>query len=127
MDVYKSSTFEHLEIVETDRRRRWSEDEKLRIKTESLSAPRLMSATATARRHGISRSQLGNWRRAFRAERLIPSMEPAFMPAVIAPRPVSVADDGDAAIVVELPGGGRLRISASAPPALAAAVLKALR
>lgn len=125
MAGHKSSTFERLEIVETGRRRRWSEDEKLRIVMESLSAPRLVSATA--RRHRISRSQLRNWQQAFRAERLGTPLEPAFVPAVLAPGPVLVADDRDAAIVVDLPTGGRLRIAVSAPPALAAAVLKALR
>ena len=39
MDVYKHNAFERLEIVETGRRRRWSDDEKLRIVTESQSAP----------------------------------------------------------------------------------------
>ena len=29
--------FEHLEVVETGRRRRWTEEEKLRIVAESLS------------------------------------------------------------------------------------------
>lgn len=127
MDVHKHSAFERLEIVETGRRRRWSDDEKLRIVMESQSEPRLVSATA--RRHGISRSQLGTWLRSFRAERPAAESEPAFVPAVITPTAISEpgASDADAAIVVELPKGGRLRISASTPPALAAAVLKALR
>ena len=127
MDVHKHNAFEQLEIVETGRRRRWSEDEKFRIVMESQSAPRLVSATA--RRHGISRSQLGTWLRSFRAERLVGQPEPAFLPAVIGPIPVSepVAATDDAAIVVELPKGGRVRIAASTPPALAAAILKALR
>jgi len=48
--------FERLEVVETGRRRRWTEDEKLRIVAESLSGSRQVSSTA--RRHGISRSLL---------------------------------------------------------------------
>lgn len=127
MDVHKHSAFVRLEIVETGRRRRWSDDEKLRIVMESQSSPRLVSATA--RRHGISRSQLGTWLRSFRAERATANPEPAFVPVLIGPEPASepLAVIDDAAIVVELPKGGRLRIAASAPPALAAAVLKALR
>jgi transposase len=58
--------FEPLEVVETGRRRRWSEDEKLRIVAESLSGSRLVSSTA--RRHGISRSLLTTWRRQFRVQ-----------------------------------------------------------
>jgi len=34
-----------LEIVDTGRRRRWTDEEKLRIVEESFSAPRLASAT----------------------------------------------------------------------------------
>ena len=95
---------------------------------ESLSAPRLVSATA--RRHGISRSQLRRWLR----RRFAPNGPAAVGAGVRArgadgPRTMSelVADDRDTAIVVDLPTGGRLRIAASTPPALAAAVLKALR
>ncbi len=58
---------QQLNVVELGRRRRWSEDEKLRIVMESLEAPRLVSATA--RRHGISRSLLMAWRRALKVER----------------------------------------------------------
>ncbi|MER9482863.1 transposase [Mesorhizobium sp. M0494] len=42
--------------MDTGRRRRWSEEEKLRIVEESYSAPR--QAFATARRHGISNQLL---------------------------------------------------------------------
>jgi hypothetical protein len=41
---------ERPKVVDTGRRRRWSEEEKLRIVAESLSGPRLVSATA--RRYG---------------------------------------------------------------------------
>ena len=62
MDSHTHSGFGRLEIVETGRRRRWSEDEKRRIVLESMSGPRLVSATA--RRHNVARSQLLTWRRA---------------------------------------------------------------
>lgn len=86
MDSHKVSAFSRLEVVETGRRRRFSEDEKLRIVLESVAAPRLVSATA--RRHGISRSLLLAWRRAFRAETTEAALPaPAFVPAVIVPEP----------------------------------------
>ena len=68
MDSHKRSTqLERLEMVETGRRRRrWSDDEKLRIAAESFKAPRAKSSTA--RRHGISRSLLMTWRRSFGPE-----------------------------------------------------------
>jgi len=79
MDSHAHRAFERLEIVETGRRRRWSDEEKLKIVLESLAGPRLVSATA--RRHGISRSQLVTWRRAFRAERIGSETGPTFVPA----------------------------------------------
>lgn len=62
----RSAQAERLEVVETGRRRRWSEDEKLEIVLESLQAPRQVAATA--RRYGISRSLLLRWRQSFRPE-----------------------------------------------------------
>jgi transposase len=64
MDVNKySAQIERLEVVETGRRRRWSDDEKLRIVLESLRVPRAISSTA--RRYGISRSLLMQWHKLF--------------------------------------------------------------
>jgi len=57
---WRSAQLRRLEVVEAGRRRRWSEDEKLKIVLESVQAPRQISATA--RRYGLSRSQLLQWR-----------------------------------------------------------------
>src|ERR1700694_1265730 len=83
MDSHKYSTqVERLEVVEAGRRRRWSDDEKLRIVTESLQAPRAISSTA--RRHGISRSLLMTWRRSFNTEPNGPEAQQAgFVPAMV--------------------------------------------
>ncbi|MEO7650575.1 MAG: transposase [Bryobacteraceae bacterium] len=69
-----------LEIVDTGRRRRWPDGEKLRIVEESFSGPRL--ASATARRHGLSKQLLFGWRKAYREGRL--GSVAGFVPAVIA-------------------------------------------
>jgi transposase len=61
MGAHTDSLVSRLEVVEVGRRRRWSDAEKLRIVAESMAGRRLVSATA--RRHGISRSQLYTWRR----------------------------------------------------------------
>ena len=84
MDVHKYSTqIERLDVVETGRRRRWSDDEKLRIVLESLETPRAISSTA--RRHDISRSLLMTWRRAFRPEPVGPDVQQnGFVRAVVA-------------------------------------------
>jgi transposase len=83
MDAHKLMvSAARLEVVETGRRRRWSEEQKLRIVLESLAGPRL--ASATARRHGISRSLLTRWRREFRPTRGEPPVA-GFVPAMVAP------------------------------------------
>ena len=82
MSSHTHSAFGRLEIVETGRRRRWSEDEKVRIVLESLAGPRLVSATA--RRHGVSRAQLLTWRRKLKVEQEAMAT-PSFVPAIIEP------------------------------------------
>ena len=67
MDSNKYSTqVKRLGVVDTGRRRRWTDDEKLKIVLESMQTPRAISSTA--RRYGISRSLLLNWRRSFCTE-----------------------------------------------------------
>ena len=92
MDSHTHSGFGRLEIVETGRRRRWNEDEKRRIVLESMSGPRLVSATA--RRHNVARSQLLAWRRAMLAEETVSA--PCFVPAGLVP------DTGSAAAATAL-------------------------
>ena len=69
-----------LDVVDTGRRRRWTDEAKLRIIAESEGGPRLVSATA--RRHGISPSQLFGWRREFGlgGSRVPAAPEPTFLP-----------------------------------------------
>ena len=82
-----SGLVSRLEVVETGRRRRWSDAEKLRIVAESMAGSRLVSATA--RRHGISRWQLNTWRRQVREGRLVGDETvdgaPAFAAVTLAP------------------------------------------
>ena len=80
MDSHTISALNRLEVVETGRRRRWSEEEKARIVLESLSEPRLVAATA--RHYGLSRSLLVTWRRAFAADQA--KSEAGFVRAVVA-------------------------------------------
>ena len=120
------SQVERLAVVETGRRRRWSEDEKLRIVGESLRGSRLVSATA--RRHGISPSLLYTWRRAFRAQRIgAEGSAPGFMPAMIIPetRPsAGTAPTGRMEIVVAK--GRRIIVDAGVDAAALARVIEVL-
>jgi len=131
MDVNKSSLQgKRLEIVETGRRRRWSEDEKLKIVMESLQYPGQM--TVTARRYGISRSQLYLWRRAFRATQAETSEPQAgFVPATIAMEPLPPAPDSapppdPGTIEIDFANGTRMRVTGATDGATLAAALRAL-
>ncbi|MCG2633263.1 transposase [Bradyrhizobium sp. WYCCWR 13023] len=113
MDSNKFSTqIERFEVVETGRRRRWTDDEKLKIVLESLQAPRAVSSTA--RRYGISRSLLLTWRRSFGARTNdIERPQPAFVPAtVMADQPPAppVAIPGPASGRMEIVIGGACRV-----------------
>ena len=59
------SKVSRLEVLSTGARRRWTLAERRRIVAESYSAP----VSATARRNGLSASQLFNWRRLAREGR----------------------------------------------------------
>jgi transposase len=73
-----------LEVIATGARRRWTPEEKQRIVAESFGAARIVSATA--RRHGLSNSQLFTWRRLAREGKLVVEGDAAaFVPAVVGP------------------------------------------
>jgi transposase len=127
----RSARVERLDVVETGRRRRWSEDEKLRIVLESLQGPRLISATAW--RHGISRSLLLQWRRLFRVEsKGATEQQTGFMPAMVVAETTSVPAvppglaAGDGAIEIEFSGGARMRITGSVDAVVLKAAVAAL-
>lgn len=101
--------FERLEVVESGRRRRWTEEEKLRIVAESLSGSRQVSSTA--RRHGISRSLLTTWRRQFRVQPQ-PGEEAGagFVPAVVLAEGPAVAPSALSSTRMEIVVSGDRRI-----------------
>jgi transposase len=126
-----SAKVERLEVVDTGRRRRWSEDEKLKIVLESLQAPRQVSATA--RRHGISRSQLLQWRRTLRARGTGADAEQRidFVPAVVVAEsqpPVTTPATwaGGGAIEIEFARGARVRVTGAVDASALNAVIDAL-
>lgn len=102
MDILTDShRVSRLEIVDTGRRRRWSDAEKLRIVEESFSGFR--QASATARRHGLSRQLLFSWRRAYREGRLGGGSGSGFVPALVVPE---ISSHGNQSAT----GGGRLEV-----------------
>jgi transposase len=126
-----------VEIFRGQPRRRWSEEDKRRLVAETLVPGE--TVRAVARRHGVNTSQLFTWRKRWRAQFEVP--------AIGAPPPtfaaVEIATAGEASTVreaasevkatapvglieVELPQGGRVRISGGVEPALVTAALRAL-
>jgi transposase len=124
----RSAQVERLEVVDTGRRRRWSEDEKLKIVLESLQAPRQVAATA--RRYGVSRSLLLRWRRSFHPEPKDAVHQAGFVPAMVVPEseairgPVGPASGG--AIEIEFAAGARMRITGTVDAATLKAAVAAL-
>ena len=105
MDSHTDSFLNRLDVLDTGRRRRWSDGEKERIVLESMAGPRQISATA--RRHGIARSQLLAWRRAL-------LVEPIATPSGLIP--MLVTPETDQREDARTMGAG-------APPALAVSAL----
>jgi transposase len=112
-----------------ERRRRWSDEQRLQILTEAF-APGACP-TEVARRHDISTGQLYTWRKKLSVGSVAPVIGsegcPGFAEAVIVDDHLAAMPDIGAALVIELARGRRITIFPSASPALAAAVLKALR
>ena len=114
MDSDKYSTqVERLGVVETGRRRRWTDDEKLKIVLESMQTPRAISSTA--RRYGISRALLLNWRRSFRTEPDgVAVQKSGFVPAMMVADPVALspAAPANGRMVIEIGNDRRIIVDA---------------
>jgi transposase len=103
-------------ITGPERRRRWSAEQKRAIVVESLAPGAVV--TEIARRADICPGQIYRWRREVR-------VGSGFTQVLISP----VGDGAGCpvpAIEIEFAGNARLRIPASIPAGLAAAVVKAL-
>ncbi|MDT3683418.1 MAG: transposase [Pseudorhodoplanes sp.] len=117
------------------RRRTWSDEDKARIVTESLTGEE--SVCAVARRHGLSPQQLFGWRRQLRqmaegAEPQAPQFVPAVIEAPERPRKRTKSrgrrDGGNAASVIEVQiDGVTVRVGRGAEAKTVAAVLRALK
>jgi len=103
-----------------ERRRRWTDEERLRILAEA-GAP---GACVAARRHDISTARIYTWRNKLRPQ----IAGPQFAEAVVDVDGVEhSASEPSAAIVVEVGNKVRMTIFPTASAELVAATLKALR
>jgi transposase-like protein len=119
-------------ITGVERRRRWRDEDKLRVLAEAEQPGARMSEVA--RRHDISRGLLWYWRRQLRQGRLaVPSAPgPVFLPVQVSdpvpPGPGAPAVAGTGLrIEIVLPDGTCLRVGADVDAAALRRVLTALR
>ena len=115
-----------------ERRRRWSEEERLRILSEAF-APGACVAEV-CRRHDISSALIYTWRRKLldagaAQEADVPEALPTtlFAEAVMDENAAVTSAAQHPAMIIDLRRGKRLSIFAAASPALVAAALKGLR
>jgi len=112
-----------------ERRRRWSDEERLEILTEAF-APGACVAEV-ARRRDVSTALVYTWRRKLREVHAEPESDdlaaPGFAAAMMIEDVKAAHSGSQPAIVIDLARSKRISIFASASPALVAAALKALR
>ena len=102
---------------DSGRRRRWSLAEKRRIVEESFRPGH--GPEVTARRHGLSRSQLYLWRQRYGAGLLGGDRDPSFAPVVVASEPTSTAPVAlaqETLIEIVLGNGRRVVVPVSVDP-----------
>jgi transposase len=130
VDLTSGSQIEVLSAADAVRRRYWSDADKLRIVEESLVGHRQVSATA--RRHGISRSLLTAWRRQYRNGELGGTHSPGFIPLMVSAgrsaqtSTAPLRSNPEAKIKITLANGRRVSLSASIDPAVLARLLPVL-
>jgi transposase len=122
----EASAYRRVEVITGRRlRRRWSDEEKARIVAESADPDANISEVA--RRHGVNRGLLTAWRRQAQVQAETPtgSGAPIFVPVAVE-RGAAPIVYGGGVIEVELPGA-RVKLNGSVAPALASAVIAAVR
>lgn len=119
-------------ITGVERRRRWRDEDKLRVLAEAEQPGARTSKVA--RRHDISRGLLWTWRRQLRQGRLAArgTLEPMFLPVQVSgPLPSgSVAAVGavsDQRVEIALPDGTCVRVGADVNAVALRRVLSVLR
>ena len=121
---------EVLSAADGVRRRQWSEADKLRIVEESFLGHR--QASATARRHGISRSLMTTWRRQYRDGELGGYRPPSFTPVALTVETQNRAPEAEAPspaedkVEIVLANGRRLVVPLHIDPAVLARLLPAV-
>ena len=117
-------------LIGPERRRRWSDAQKIAIVSEAADPG--VSVADVARRHDITRQQIYQWRAAMRQGRLVDENGGPFLAveyvcaspeAVFAPPPALT--ESDALIEITLRKDRVLRTPAAIPPELLTALIRA--
>ena len=124
--------YRRIELISgTPRRRRWSDEERTRILSESFEPG--ANVSAVARRNGVSCGLLHFWRKQARAMagKPVPVDFPAFVPVTISEGPVARKAEvprAEIAGMIEIETAGALmRVPAGVDPRTLKVVLAALR
>jgi len=91
-----------LEVIASGARRRWTDAEKARIVAESFDGPRRVSATA--RRYGLTSSQVFTWRRQLASAA---ALQPAAAETAPTFTPVTVTSEATETAVPAIAGARR--------------------
>ena len=126
-DLKFEPPIEVLSAADGVRRRQWNDADKVRIVEESLAGNRQVSATA--RRHGISRSLLTVWRRQYRTGELGGGCMASFIPLTVSAEPPSMVpprlmpSNPEARVEIALRNGRQLVVPANVDPEALARLL----
>jgi transposase len=117
-----------IEVLGTERRRRWSLQDKLEIVEETMQPD--VTVSEVARRHGLAPSVVFTWRRLAREGRL-GDTGPAFVPVEITPVPVQAASMVSSSrrtglIEIVLGRGRRIRVDREVDPEALRRVLQVM-
>ena len=105
-------------ITGPERHRRWSEEQKQTLVAAAFAPGAVV--VEVVRRADVSSTLLYRWRREFEGA------APGLARVVLAGAPLAAANSSDSAapvVEIDFGGGVRVRLAASVPPALAAAVV----
>lgn len=126
-DFINRPPIEVLSAADGERRRYWSDDDKLRIVEESYIGHR--QAAATARRHGICRSLLTTWRRQYRNGEFGSSRAVSFTPVTVTKASMPQTNSGDSCsppdcqVEIVLPNERRVIVPVDVKPEALARIL----
>ena len=102
-------------ITGVERRRRWRDEDKLRIVAEAETPGTVLAVVA--RRHEVSRGQLFQWRRQVRRGELVAApMVPEFMPVRVMPPPGFAAPSVEERAAAASGAGGEAATRPQSPP-----------